>query len=71
MYRFPPEVDTILSACPAFPMRKKTYNTKDSPVVTDLSTSLALTSLTRGERTGSRIVSWMWSYVKTYCLARA
>ena len=34
---------------------KNTYNTKDSPVVTDLSTSLALTSLTRGERTGSRV----------------
>ena len=63
MYRFPPEVDTILSACPAFPMRKKTYNTKDSPVVTDLSTSLALTSLTRGERTGSRTFSRIWSYV--------
>ncbi len=34
---------------------KKTYNTKDSPVVTDLSTDLAVATLTRGERTGSRI----------------
>ena len=41
----------------------QTYNTEDSPVVTDLSTSSALTSLTRGERTGSRTFSWIWSYV--------
>ncbi len=32
---------------------QKTYNTKDSPVVTDLSTDLALTSFIQGERTGS------------------
>jgi hypothetical protein len=43
---------------------KKTYNTRDSLVVTDPTTDLALTSLTRGERTGSRIFSWIWSYVK-------
>ena len=43
--------------------QKGTYNTEDSPVVTDLSTSSALTSLTRGERTGSRTFSWIWSYV--------
>ena len=42
---------------------KITYNTKDSPVVTDLSTSLALASLTRGERTGSRVFWQVWSYV--------
>ena len=42
----------------------KTYNTKDSPVVTDLSTDLAVTSLSRGERTGSRVVWCLWSYVK-------
>ena len=47
--------------------KKKTYNTKDSPVVTDLSTSLALTSLTRGERTGSRTFLWIWSYVGGEC----
>ena len=33
----------------------KTYNTRDSPVVTDPSTSLALTCLSMGERTGSRV----------------
>ena len=41
----------------------KTYNTRDSLVVTDLTTDLALTSLSRGERTGSRILLWIWSYV--------
>lgn len=33
-----------------------TYNTEDSLVVTDPATDSALTSLTRGERTGSRIL---------------
>ena len=42
---------------------KKTYNTGDSLVVTDPTTDPALTSLTRGERTGSRTFSWIWSYV--------
>ncbi len=42
---------------------KKTYNTKDSPVVTDLSTSLAISSLIKGERTGSHVVCYLWSYV--------
>jgi hypothetical protein len=32
----------------------KTYNTRDSLVVTDPTTDLALSSLSRGERTGSR-----------------
>jgi hypothetical protein len=54
--------------------RIKTYNTRDSLVVTDPTTDLALTSLTRGERTGSRTFSWIWSYVifrsgKVDCLA--
>ncbi|TGJ88429.1 hypothetical protein E0Z10_g342 [Xylaria hypoxylon] len=31
------------------------YNTKDSPVVTDPTTDLALSGLSRGERTGSRV----------------
>ena len=35
--------------------KTKTNNTRDSPVVTDLSTSLALLSLIRGERTGSHV----------------
>ncbi|KAK0728345.1 hypothetical protein B0T26DRAFT_636871, partial [Lasiosphaeria miniovina] len=42
---------------------KKTYNTRDSLVVTDPTTSLALTGLSMGERTGSRIFQWVWSYV--------
>ena len=50
---------------------KKTYNTKDSPVVTDLSTSLALIRLTRGERTGSRTFVWIWSYVVVRCCCGA
>ena len=45
------------------PENKNTYNTKDSPVVTDLSTSLAISSLSRGERTGSRAFYYLWSYV--------
>ena len=43
--------------------RKKTYNTRDSLVVTDPTTSLALTGLSMGERTGSRVFQWVWSYV--------
>ncbi len=35
---------------------KKTYNTKDSLVVTDPTTTLALTSLFKGERTGSQVL---------------
>ncbi|KAK0741266.1 hypothetical protein B0T18DRAFT_330832 [Schizothecium vesticola] len=42
---------------------KKTYNTRDSLVVTDPTTSLALTGLSMGERTGSRAFQWVWSYV--------
>ena len=42
---------------------KKTYNTRDSLVVTDPITSLAVTGLSRGERTGSRIFQHLWSYV--------
>lgn len=42
---------------------KETYNTRDSPVVTDLSTNLAISSLSMGERTGSRIFCYVWSYV--------
>ena len=41
----------------------KTYNTRDSLVVTDPTTSLALTGLSVGERTGSRVLQWVWSYV--------
>ncbi|AEO65209.1 uncharacterized protein THITE_2018296, partial [Thermothielavioides terrestris NRRL 8126] len=42
---------------------KKTYNTRDSLVVTDPTTNLAVSSLSRGERTGSRVFYCVWSYV--------
>jgi hypothetical protein len=41
----------------------KTYNTKDSLVVTDPTTNLAVTGLSMGERTGSRVFQVLWSYV--------
>src|SRR6202000_2389299 len=43
--------------------RKITYNTGYSLVVTDPTTNPALTGLSRGERTGSRVLQWIWSYV--------
>ncbi|RPA73234.1 hypothetical protein BJ508DRAFT_216327 [Ascobolus immersus RN42] len=42
---------------------QKTYNTKDSRVVTHRSTYLAIRSLTMGERTGSRIFFNLWPYL--------
>jgi hypothetical protein len=42
---------------------KTTYNTRDSLVVTDPTTSLAVTGLSMGERTGSRVFQYLWSYV--------
>ena len=42
---------------------KKTYNTRDSLVVTDPTTSPAVTGLSMGERTGSRAFQYLWSYV--------
>ncbi len=44
-------------------MGKKTSNTKDSLVVTDPTTILALTGLSSGEQTGSRVFQWVWSLV--------
>ena len=44
--------------------KKKTYNTGDSLVVTDPTTDPALSGLSMGERTGSRVLHWVWSYVK-------
>ncbi|KAK0616796.1 hypothetical protein B0T14DRAFT_434938, partial [Immersiella caudata] len=43
--------------------KAKTYNTRDSLVVTDPTTSLAVTGLSMGERTGSRAFQYLWSYV--------
>ena len=45
-------------------MEQKTYNTRDSLVVTDPTTNPALSGLTKGERTGSRIFQMVWSYVR-------
>jgi hypothetical protein len=42
----------------------KTYNIRDSPVVTHPSTSLTITGLSMGERTGSRVFQHLWSYVE-------
>ena len=41
----------------------KTYNTRDSLVVTDPTTSLALRGLCLGERTGPSVFRGLWSYV--------
>ncbi|KAK1846872.1 hypothetical protein CCHR01_10504 [Colletotrichum chrysophilum] len=43
--------------------KNSTYNTGHSPVVTDPTTTPALTGLSMGERTGSRVLQWVWSYV--------
>ncbi|KAK1980289.1 hypothetical protein LZ30DRAFT_595084, partial [Colletotrichum cereale] len=45
---------------------KRTYNTIRLPVITDQATTLALTSLSMGDRTGSRVLQWVWPYA---CLA--
>ncbi|PTB46638.1 hypothetical protein M441DRAFT_110731, partial [Trichoderma asperellum CBS 433.97] len=43
--------------------RAKTYNSRCSPVVTHLTTNLPVSGLSRGERTGPRILHYLWSYV--------
>ena len=43
--------------------KQKTYSTGDSLVVTDPTTSLAISSLSMGERTGSRVFHYLWPYV--------
>ena len=43
--------------------KQKTYNSRYSLVVTDPTTNQPLSGLTMGERTGSRIFHWVWSYV--------
>ncbi|RSL55599.1 hypothetical protein CEP54_009300 [Fusarium duplospermum] len=45
---------------------QKTYNSGDSLVVTDPTTNPPLTGLSMGERTGSRVLRWVWSYVTRY-----
>ncbi|CAG1992114.1 unnamed protein product [Fusarium graminearum] len=46
--------------------RQKTYNSGDSLVVTDPTTNPPVSGLTMGERTGSRIFHYLWSYVQEY-----
>ena len=45
--------------------KENTYNSRYSLVVTDPATNQPLSGLTLGERTGSRIFHWVWSYVTT------
>jgi hypothetical protein len=48
---------------------KITYNSGDSLVVTDPTTNPPVSGLTMGERTGSRIFHYLWSYVLVIPLA--
>ncbi|OTA87893.1 hypothetical protein M434DRAFT_55363, partial [Hypoxylon sp. CO27-5] len=43
--------------------KTKTYNTRDSLVVTDPTTNLAVSGLSKGEQTGPRAFQILWSYV--------
>ena len=58
MYPFP-----IMDSERIAKKKRNTYNTRDSLVVTDPITSLAVTGLSMGERTGSRVPQYLWSYV--------
>ncbi|KAK0749737.1 hypothetical protein B0T18DRAFT_323702, partial [Schizothecium vesticola] len=46
--------------------KKRTYSTRDSLVVTDPTTSLAISGLSMGERTGSRVFHYLWPYVHSH-----
>ncbi|KAK1625588.1 hypothetical protein BDP81DRAFT_327607, partial [Colletotrichum phormii] len=46
--------------------QKATCNTGHSPVVSDPTTTPALTGLSMGERTGSRVLQWVWSHVMLF-----
>ena len=50
--------------------KNKTYNTGDSLVVTDPTTSPALRGLCLGERTGPSVFHELWSYVIVYASSR-
>ncbi|EGZ70122.1 hypothetical protein NEUTE2DRAFT_67603, partial [Neurospora tetrasperma FGSC 2509] len=43
--------------------RKEIYSTWDSLVVTDPTTSQAISDLSMGERTGSRVFHYLWPYL--------
>jgi hypothetical protein len=49
----------------------KTYNSGDSLVVTDPTTNPPVSGLTMGERTGSRIFHYLWSYVPAELFSQA
>ena len=51
-------------------LRAKTYNSGDSPVVTHLTTNPPISCLTRAERTGSRDLKILWSYVANVAFRR-
>ncbi|KAF2797394.1 hypothetical protein K505DRAFT_235632, partial [Melanomma pulvis-pyrius CBS 109.77] len=48
--------------------KSKTYNSRDSPMVTHLTTSPPVSCLCKAERTGSPIFMILWSYVSELCL---
>lgn len=50
--------------------KNKTYNTEDSLVVTHPTTNSAVTGLSMGERTGSRVFQYLWLYVIIFLLQR-
>ena len=43
--------------------KQRTYNSRDSLVVTDPTTNRPLRRFTRGDLTGPRAAFWVWSYV--------
>ncbi|KAJ6067741.1 hypothetical protein N7446_004778 [Penicillium canescens] len=49
--------------------RKKTYNSKDSLVVTHLTTNLPACGLSTAERTGSPVLHTLWSLYKSVSLS--
>ncbi|KAF2704339.1 hypothetical protein K504DRAFT_519000, partial [Pleomassaria siparia CBS 279.74] len=50
--------------------KTKTYNSRDSPMVTHLTTSPPVRCLCKAERTGSPVFIVLWSYVKDKHLFR-
>jgi hypothetical protein len=64
-------LDTDLISVPAFLLvnfgaakMSKTYNSRDSLMVTHLTTNPPVSCLNRAERTGSLVFMILWSYVK-------
>ncbi|KAL6151886.1 hypothetical protein ACJQWK_10250 [Exserohilum turcicum] len=55
--------DTPQKRSPRRKKKEKTYNSRDSPVVTHLTTNLPVTSLCIAERTRDTEFWYLWSYV--------